>query len=44
MLGVDGELRWKPDGNGVVIDIPESIQQNPPCENAWVIRISRIRR
>jgi len=44
MLGVDGELRWKPDGNGVVIDLPESIQQKPPCENAWVIRISKIQR
>ncbi|MDP2886712.1 MAG: alpha-L-fucosidase [Ignavibacteria bacterium] len=44
ILGVEGELRWKPDGNGVVIDLPESVQQKPPCENAWVLKISKIRR
>ena len=43
MLGCSGELKWKPEGNGVEIKIPETIQQSPPCEHAWVIKISRIK-
>jgi alpha-L-fucosidase len=44
LLGSDGELRWKSDENGVTIEIPEGICQNPPCADAWVLKISRIAR
>lgn len=44
LLGYPGELTWKPEGNGVVIEIPESIQQSPPCEHAWAIKISKTRK
>jgi hypothetical protein len=40
MLGVEGELEWEKVGKGFLVNIPDSIQKNPPCENAWVVRIS----
>jgi alpha-L-fucosidase len=40
-LGASGVLKWKPDGRGVVIEIPESLQKKPPCEDAWVVKISK---
>jgi alpha-L-fucosidase len=43
MLGVDTEMEWRPQGSGVVIDIPDGTQQKPPCENAWVIKISGVK-
>lgn len=43
MLGVGGDVRWKAEGTGVVIDVPENVQRKPPCEHAWVIKISKIR-
>ena len=41
MLGVKGKLNWEKAGNGFVVDIPESVQKNPPCEHAWSIKISQ---
>jgi alpha-L-fucosidase len=43
LLGVDRDLSWKPDGSGVSIEVPEEVRQNPPCEHAWVIRISAVK-
>jgi len=42
MLGVKGNLRWKKDGNGFYVDIPEKIRKNPPCKYAWTLKISEI--
>ena len=44
MLGVSGTLSWKPLGNGMEIDIPDSIRTKAPCKEAWTIRISQIQR
>jgi alpha-L-fucosidase len=41
MLGYQGELNWKPEANGVVIEIPEGVRQKPPCDHAWVIKIPK---
>jgi alpha-L-fucosidase len=41
MLGVKEPLTWEPVGNGVVADIPASMQKHPPCKYAWTIRISK---
>ncbi len=46
MLGANGEikeagLKWKRKGNGVVIDIPDQLRDNPPCKYAWVLRIDK---
>jgi alpha-L-fucosidase len=42
MLGVEGELKWEKVGKGFVVDIPERIQNSPPCRHAWTIKISQI--
>lgn len=39
MLGVNGQLKWEKVGKGFLVQIPESIQNNPPCQHAWVIKI-----
>ena len=41
MLGTNEILRWEKVGNGFVAEIPESVRSRPPCESAWVIRISK---
>jgi len=40
MLGVEDKLIWEKVGKGFVVEIPESIQKNPPCNYAWVIKIN----
>jgi len=40
MLGEDTKLHWEPVGNGFMVEIPKDIRQKPPCENAWVLKIS----
>ncbi len=42
MLGVDGTLDWERVGKGFLVDIPNSIQKNPPCSYAWTLKISGI--
>jgi alpha-L-fucosidase len=44
MPGVNGELKWKAEGDGIIVEIPEALQQKPPCEDAWVVKISGIQR
>ncbi len=39
MLGVEETLQWQSVGNGILIEIPESVVNNRPCNYAWVIRI-----
>ncbi len=40
MLGVKEPLNWEKSGNGFVVDIPESVIENPPCEYGWTIKIN----
>jgi alpha-L-fucosidase len=40
MLGVEGPLEWKKQDQGFMVEIPPDLQQEPPCADAWVIRIS----
>jgi alpha-L-fucosidase len=40
LLGTKENLRCEKRGNEVFVLIPESLQKNPPCEHAWVIKIS----
>jgi len=42
VLGAGGELKWKKGGNGISIEIPEKIRQQPPCKHAWTIRIPKV--
>jgi alpha-L-fucosidase len=40
LLGVDVPLKWKNEGNDVVIEIPENNIKQPPCKHAWAFKIS----
>jgi alpha-L-fucosidase len=40
MLGANENLEWEKVGNGIIVNIPEPLQKKPPCQSAWVIRIS----
>lgn len=40
-LGVRGELKWQKVGKGFLVEIPESVRDNPPCHHAWTIKIPR---
>jgi alpha-L-fucosidase len=39
-LGTKENLKWERVGAELSILIPESIRKNPPCEHAWVFKIS----
>ena len=41
LLGDDQELSWEAVGNGFVVEISEQFQKTPPCNYAWVIKISK---
>ncbi len=40
--GTKKKLEWEKTGAGFLVNIPESIRQNPPCNYAWTIKISKI--
>ena len=42
LLGTKEDLKWEKRGNEAFVLIPESLQKNPPCEHAWVIKISAL--
>jgi len=39
MLGVNTPLKWRQGPDGLVIQIPDAIAQNKPCEQAFTFRI-----
>ncbi len=42
LLGAEEKLKWKKVGNGVLIDLPKALRDNPPCKHAWVVKISKV--
>ncbi len=42
LVGVDKPLKWKKEGEELVIEIPESVQKTPPCKYAWAFKLKRI--
>jgi alpha-L-fucosidase len=40
MLGVKGDLKWEKTSKGFTVEIPEQVQNNPPCREAWTLEIS----
>ncbi len=38
----DTSVEWNKVGEGFEADIPKGFQERPPCENAWVLRISKL--
>jgi alpha-L-fucosidase len=43
LLGSPAKLAWRPDGNGFVVTIPESVRSAPPCQHAWTIKVTAIK-
>ena len=41
LLGSNINLKWKPLKSGFKISIPKTLQNNPPCNYAWVFKISK---
>jgi len=41
MLGTKGNLKWERVDKGFIVDIPEEVRKNPPCQHAWVLKISK---
>ena len=39
MLGVDADLKWQQGREGLVIQIPDAIARNKPCEQAFAFKI-----
>jgi alpha-L-fucosidase len=39
LLGVPGNLSWKPEGRNVVVTLPRLEPQQLPCRNAYTLRI-----
>ena len=37
--GTTKELKWKKAGEGFDIIIPKNLQNNPPCDYAWVFKV-----
>lgn len=42
MLGVDGDLDWKQDGENMVIEMPSVNPSRMPCEFAYTFKVSAI--
>jgi alpha-L-fucosidase len=42
LLGSNEKLSWEKVENGFEVEIPESLQNKPPCKSAWVIKISAV--
>ena len=40
LLGFSGALKWEPAGKGMLVDIPASARDTPPCRYAWVLKIT----
>lgn len=39
LLGFSGNLRWRGEGSGIVVSIPEQARRRPPCRHAWTLQL-----
>ena len=42
MLGVDTPLKWRQSREGLVIQIPDAIARNKPCEQAYAFKVEAL--
>ncbi len=42
LVGAPGALHWERAGTGFIVEIPERLRAQPPCEYAWALRISAL--
>ena len=40
MLGVDQPINWGLGERGLTIELSEAVRQSPPCQHAWVFKIT----
>jgi len=40
LLGSDATLASRDDGAGIVVDLPPSVAQAPPCKHAWALKLA----
>jgi alpha-L-fucosidase len=40
LLGSTTPLKWKPDGPGFVVTIPEALRVRPPSRYSWAVKVS----
>lgn len=43
LLGYDKALKWKAQGSGFEVFIPNKLRNNPPSDYAWVIKVSEVK-
>jgi len=43
MLGIREVVRWEKVGKGVLLTLPRSAFENPPCRDAWVFKLKVLR-
>ncbi len=43
LLGASKKLKWKSDGEGFVVTIPDDLRNNPPSKYAWTIKVSSVK-
>ena len=44
LLGYDKPLKWKKAEKGFKVFIPKRIQNNPPCDHVWTLKVSEIKK
>ncbi|MCO6478313.1 MAG: alpha-L-fucosidase [Phaeodactylibacter sp.] len=42
LLGAKEPLKWKKEGNGFTVSIPDEVRKKPPCRYAWTISVSEV--
>jgi alpha-L-fucosidase len=43
LLGASKKLKWKSDGEGFVVTIPDELRNNPPSKFAWTLKVSSVK-
>ncbi len=43
LLGSGKKLKWKSDGDGFRVVIPESLRNKPPCQFVWTIKVDKVK-
>ncbi len=44
LLGSNQKLKWKTNGEGIIIEIPKKLQNSPPSKFAWSFKIENIKK
>jgi alpha-L-fucosidase len=42
LLGYKKPLKWKNTKNGFIVSIPKKLQNNPPCNYVWTIKVDKL--